>query len=248
MMMTSRMSADDVSLPARDADGPWPGVLTGVLNPAAVPIRFRRGQKLAPVGATGENVYVVRSGLLIAQAMPRDERNQILAIFYPGDVFRAALMPALPGLALTAVAQSGDAWRVAWPALVAAAGGNRRVGELLIERFAHQSARLAMHAAIIGGLAGDERVIALLIELALRLGTPAAGGIAVELPLSRGDVADYLALNPDTVSRIFSRLRARDILVQSSREHLVVRDMAALKAECSIAEALEALHTPGAPA
>ena len=47
---------------------------------------------------------------------------------------------------------------------------------------------------------------ALLLQAACRLGTSTGGAIAFDMPLSRNEVAEYLALNADTLSRIMSRL------------------------------------------
>jgi hypothetical protein len=58
-----------------------------------------------------------------------------------------------------------------------------------------------VHTAIVGGLSGEDRVVSFLIELTLRLGTPAAAGITFTVPLSHTEIADYLALNADTLSR-----------------------------------------------
>lgn len=58
-----------------------------------------------------------------------------------------------------------------------------------------------MHIAAMSGLNSEERV-AVLIEIGAHIGMQAGGAISFELPLTRYNIADYLALNPDTVSRI----------------------------------------------
>jgi hypothetical protein len=47
-------------------------------------------------------------------------------------------------------------------------------------------------------------------------GTPSpAGGTLIDMPFGRDDLADYLSLNPDTLSRIVARLRRTGILGHS---------------------------------
>jgi len=57
-------------------------------------------------------------------------------------------------------------------------------------------------------------------------------GASVELPLSRGDIADFLGLTIETVSRQISKLKADGIIGSVSRRHLIVPDLARLRLRC----------------
>ena len=109
-------------------------------------------------------------------------------------------------------------------------------------QLANQHARATLHGSMVGGLCGDERFASLLIELGLRLGTTAAAGVTIESPLSRTDIADYLALNPDTLSRISSRFKARGLLLPARSGRLVLPDWKGLCAASPVADTLLALH------
>ena len=70
----------------------------------------------------------------------------------------------------------------------------------------------------------QERVVGFLLEMAARV--PA--GNDIDLPMSRQDIADYLGLTIETVSRTLTRLEnAAAIAVPASR-HIVLRNRAAL--------------------
>ncbi len=62
--------------------------------------------------------------------------------------------------------------------------------------------------------------------------------MAFELPFNRKDIADYLGLNPDTLSRIMSRLKAAGLIGHSERNRAVVRDFPALAARTPAAQSL----------
>jgi CRP-like cAMP-binding protein len=213
----------------------------GPLRPRATTVRARRRQQLALHSGPAEAVYVVRAGLLVLQTMPPGKHRQLLTLLYPHDVFRAALAPPLPDAALIAVAAS-ELWRLPSGTFEALLGADRALGQHLNHRLADQHARTILHVAIIGGLDGEERVASFLIELALRIGAPCANGISFEIPLSRTDIADYLALNADTLSRIMSRLKARGLVVRTDRGCAVVPDWEALCGLSPVAGALLALH------
>jgi CRP/FNR family transcriptional regulator len=180
--------------------------------------------------------FVVDSGCLTADTVLAGGRRQVLLILYPGDSISGSTAPMGVGVGLTAVVPS-VLTRLSAEALEAAAFGAVRRAELY-DAQARMMARSMLHAAAIGRLTSEERFAALMLEMAHHLGQPTPGGCTFELPLSRADMADYLALNPDTLSRLVSRLRARDILHMPSRRRVIVQDIEALSGLCPLAKAL----------
>jgi len=212
-----------------------------VLGSRVTTVRARRSQQLSLSTGHAETVYIVRSGLLVLQTTPPGKHRQLLTPLYPRDIFRPAFAPPLPGIALTAVTPS-ELWRLPSSAFETLLGADAALGQHLNRQLADQHARTILHAAMVGGLSGEERVASFLIELGLRIGAPCANGISFEIPLSRADIADHLALNPDTLSRIMSRLKARGLVAQTSRGRAVVPDWEGLCRQSPLAGALAALH------
>ena len=202
-----------------------------------------RGRQRTAVRRDGEELaYAVCSGVFIVEVMLPGDRHQILGLLYPGDVIRSSQMPPLQGAGITVITETGELARLKWPQLEGLAAGDAEIARYLYDRLADLSARQAMHATVIASLTGEERVASLLVELAERIGTRAADGIVFDILLSRADIADYLALNADTVSRIISKLRAKGLVLQPGRSRYICHDTRALGAETPIAEALGALH------
>jgi CRP-like cAMP-binding protein len=71
----------------------------------------------------------------------------------------------------------------------------------------------------------QERVATFLMEMAERVSTPGT----VELAMSRQDIADYLGLTIETVSRTLGRLEKTDTIEVSSSRRIVLRDHSALR-------------------
>ena len=91
--------------------------------------------------------------------------------------------------------------------------------------------------------APGDMLASLLLEQALVVGQPTPGGCTFDMPLSRIDMADYLALNPDTLSRHIARLKTLGVLTTPTRAKAIISDLAALHAMTPIADALTALHS-----
>ncbi len=56
--------------------------------------------------------------------------------------------------------------------------------------------------------------------------------IVFDLPLTRADIADFLGLTIETVSRQFTKLRAKGVIEIESHRHVLVPDISELKNSC----------------
>lgn len=107
-----------------------------------------------------------------------------------------------------------------------------------------QLRRMALHTLMISRLSGEQRMASLLLEFAYRFGKrgPSGANLTFDLPLSRSEMASYLALNPDTLSRIVTALKSRNLIMMPARSRAVVPDLEALAAQTPLARQIAALH------
>lgn len=216
--------------------------IPGILADHSAVVLTRRGQQLSLAVEGAETVYVVRSGTLMVRVAFAEGMRQVLTLLYPGDVFRSAFAPPAASARLLAVSP-GEALRFRWSAFSDLAASHPEIDRFYNDAMAAQNARTAIHIAAVGRFDCRQRVATFLLELALRTGmrTP-SGGLDFEIPLSRADIADYLGLNADTLSRTVSRLRASGLLSQPERNRGLVRDLNALAALTPAARPLFALY------
>jgi CRP/FNR family nitrogen fixation transcriptional regulator len=80
------------------------------------------------------------------------------------------------------------------------------------------------HTLILGHKGAGERVAAFLLRFAER----SAHGLDIELPMSRADIADYLCLTIETVSRTLSDLERQCAIALPTSRHVVMRSRSAL--------------------
>lgn len=211
----------------------------GRLRSLAQVQRLRRRQRLTLFGA--DSVFIVRSGLMAIEGSPAADKRSILELLYPGDIVVPGLQPPIPDLALTSTT-AAELWRISLHAFTQELQRDSALNELVFQRLNTQRSRLQLHVAILAGLASEQRVAALLIEAACRLGVNDGKAIAFDMPLSRTEVAEYLALNADTLSRIMSRFTQSSVLERSGRAQMSVRDWDGLVAHCPLSSAVVALH------
>lgn len=76
---------------------------------------------------------------------------------------------------------------------------------------------------LLGSMRAEERVVAFLLDLSLRMQARGYSASDFRLRMSRGEVGSFLGLKLETVSRIFSKLRQRR-LIDAERRHVEILD------------------------
>jgi CRP/FNR family nitrogen fixation transcriptional regulator len=70
----------------------------------------------------------------------------------------------------------------------------------------------------------QERIVDFLLEMKNRQ----RGQNEVDLPMTRLDIADYLGLTIETVSRVLTRLKSVSAISLPTSRHVILRDLSAL--------------------
>jgi len=214
------------------------------LGSHATVLRTRRGQALGLAPQNDEMAFIVRSGMLMLHITLPHSTRQVATLVFPGDLIRTGFAPLCAKATLVAAA-AGEVWRMRFSVAETLAASDPAIMRYLGDAVARRIARQTIHTATLGRLDSEQRVATLLVELALRTGRCLPQGVAFDLPTSRKDIADYLGLNPDTLSRIMSRFRSALLFSHAERNTILVRDFAALAACSPAAPSLMALG--GAP-
>jgi CRP/FNR family transcriptional regulator len=84
----------------------------------------------------------------------------------------------------------------------------------------------------LGRKTASEKVASFLYLIATHLDPASGSRRAFDLPLTRADIADFLGLTIETVSRQLSKLRAERIIEITNNRHVEVTNLATLKSRC----------------
>jgi CRP/FNR family nitrogen fixation transcriptional regulator len=172
----------------------------------------------ATIYAQGDDtgpLYLVEFGTVRICQMTADGRRQVTSFCYAGDVFGLE-----PGSEHEFYAESvdGAGIRVLRPAN--AAGFAQKLLSLTLRRFA----RMESHLVLLGRLSANEKMASFLCDLLDRQ----ASDDVINLPMQRADIADYLGLTFETVSRVLRVLKDKGIIRVTSVDRIDVIDADAL--------------------
>lgn len=199
--------------------------------------KVRRGHRLPDRHVEDPVHYLVCDGTLYLQSELPERRRVIVATYYTGDLCSMLVNGSGEAEALLA-AEASTVVRLKAETVAQLGAGEPSVGARYVRWMESRAARVEAHAIVVGRLTGEERVAAYLIEAGQMRGEPHDKALHVDLPFSRDEVADYLALNPDTLSRFLTRLKTDGVVTFLGHRRAVITDWHGLLQRCPIAELL----------
>lgn len=183
-----------------------------LLDAMAHPQSFAPKETIFVQGQPAHAVYNVTSGMVRLYKLLPDGRRQIVGFALPGDFLGLAMRDAYGFSAdavdpVTACAFS----RSAYSALV---DSKPHLLRRLHDYATHELTLAQEQMMLLGRRNAQERLVCFLLAMRERWARLGNSSPTISLPMSRQDIADFLGLTIETVSRTFSRLvRDRTILI-----------------------------------
>lgn len=204
------------------AEVPGPaGALAAAFDRLGARVRFRREEEIYAQDDDADRFYRVISGVVRTSRLTCDGRRQVGDFYYAGEVF--GLEPG-PDHRFAAEALTDCEIQVVRRGAVRAFAGDAEVDRAILEATRLEMERLQEHVMLLGRKGARERVASFLIGLAQR-------GLddQVDMAMSRQDMADYLGLTIETVSRMLTQLQSEAIVAFGSTRRFQVRKWSVLE-------------------
>ena len=195
--------------------------LDGPIEKIGVLTQFGRGAEIYGEGESADYLYKVVSGTICTYTGLTDGRRQVESFHLPGDIFGFALGDE-HSLSAEATIDS-KLLMMRRSAIIALAGRDKEVARQLWMMAAVELQRAQDHIMLLVKTA-QKRVVGFLLEMAAR--TP--GASELDLPMSRQDIADYLGLTIETVSRVVTQLESSGAIALDTSRHIILRSRKAL--------------------
>jgi CRP/FNR family nitrogen fixation transcriptional regulator len=194
--------------------------LFGSIELVGARMSFAKDVEIYGENEPADYVYKVLTGTVRVYKILHDGRRQIEAFYFPGDIFgmelgshHASSAEAVSASTITLVRRAS---------LLAAVAKNPDVSNKLWAHTAQELEQARRHAMLLVKTA-QERVASFLIDISNRL-----TGDAVELPMSRQDIADFLGLTIETVSRTLTQFQQTSAIELATSRRMILRNRQAL--------------------
>ncbi|MQT12206.1 helix-turn-helix domain-containing protein [Segnochrobactrum spirostomi] len=188
--------------------------------------RIQAGGSLFFEGDAASHVFAVAEGVLRIFKILSDGRRVITGFLYPGDLVGVSLrdryLYSAEAVVATKVRRFG---RGRFQDEIA------RCPELrpqLFARICDEMAAAQDQMVLLARKSAEERVCSFLMLIARRMGCSSQPASRIEIPMTRLDMADYLGLTIETVSRTMTNLTSRGVIEPTGRHTVAVRRMKTL--------------------
>lgn len=204
----------------------------------------RKGSVLAYSGDDSAALFIVKQGELKAVRSLQDGRQQIVGFARAGDVIGNP--------------QGQDIFDCTFEALTDCILCKTRVSDLrgvsaehpeygaaFMDAVANEIRRRGDQAVLLGRKKAEERLASFIVERSMDVsldGSSCHLQTVISLPMSRLDIADYLGLTIETVSRVLTNFKNRRLIDIANKTRIDILDPDALK-EISCDEQLRSCNT-----
>ena len=185
-------------------------------------MRFGRNAEIYGEDEPAEYLYKVVSGTVRSCKLLDDGRRQVTGFHMVGEVF--GLEPDEEHQFSAEAVNDSVVLVVKRSAIIGLAARDADIARQLWAMTARELQRVQNHMLVLGCMGAKQRVAAFLLQMALR----DSGGNEIELPMSRQDIADYLGMTVETVSRTMTQLENDAAIGLASSRRIVLRDRTTL--------------------
>lgn len=184
---------------------------------------FPAGAALFWEGEEARQIFDVLEGVLRVYRIMSDGRRAIIGFIYPGDVMGVSFQNRylFTAEAVTEV----KVRRFARGRFFAMINESPALRPQLFAILCDEMSAAQDQMLLLGRKNAEERVISFLLAIHRKRARDAE----IELPMSRQDMADYLGLTMETVSRMMTSLTRRGLIAAGSRHTITLRKLTALR-------------------
>lgn len=205
-----------------------PEVLAGLRRLGTMQ-RLAEGQAVFHEGDPARRVFMLTYGSLKIYTLLLDGRRQVTGFMFPGDFLGVALDGEY-AFTIESLERS-ELWWFSRDAFTRFVDENPAIERELYHLSAHELAAAQQQMVLLGRKTAAERLASFTLELLER--QERVGGERerfIDLPMNRLDIADYLGLTKETVSRMLADLRGRGLIRLERQNRVEVLDRVRLEA------------------
>ena len=185
------------------------------------------GENLFFDGDDATCVYEVLEGVVRSSKMLLDGRRQVLNFCYPGDIVGLSHDKLYHCDCDTVSEVRVRVYRK--NACTKDIESDPTYCAILLRNAAAEVNNMQEHFLMLGRKTAMEKLASFLVAVMDRSASPSARDTRFDLPMMRCDIADFLGITIETVSRNLTKLREHGIIRMPTRHEIVVVDKRALR-------------------
>jgi len=189
----------------------------------------KKGQILFQAGQKFHEIFAVRSGCFRSGVVSRDGDLSVTGFQLPGDMVGFDGIASMRYVCEVQALEDGEVCAMPFEHVAALSRELPQVQRVFLQVMSEQMVHDREVLVMVGSLKAEERIAAFLLKLLDRMIARGFSASALVLPMSRHDIASFLGLKTETVSRAFADLIATG-LIEAHQRSVTVLNRRALSA------------------
>lgn len=194
---------------------------------------FHRRDNLFSVGDQFEGIYVLRSGSAKSFITSREGDEHITKFHYPGDMIGIDGFNGHMHKQTVRFLETSSVCLIKESEINSLIKTSTIFRDSLLQSMSHSLACDSAMMMCLGTCSSEQKVARFLLDLSMGFSERGLSGNEFMLSMTRTDIANYLGMAIETVSRIFAGFQQRNIIAVQLR-YLSILDFAALKSSVAI--------------
>lgn len=177
-----------------------------------------KGHHLFNQGDTFKSIFAVRSGAIKTYSLSPSGKEQINGFYLPGEIFGMDGISDFSHASSAVALERSAVCEIPYDSLGKLSNELPSLQRHFMQLMSREIANDQKLISLLGKNSADERIAALILSLSARNVRRKYSATEFHLPMSRTDIANFLGLTIETVSRILSKFSKQGVIDLRNKE------------------------------
>jgi CRP/FNR family transcriptional regulator len=179
---------------------------------------LQRGQRLFTAGGTGDSLYLINSGSFKAHVESDNGEEQITGFPFADDLLGFDALESGRHTHTVEALETASVCRVSFAALQQLTAGDLQLHRVVMKKMCRQLGDERMTIFMLGRMSAEQKLAQFFLKLSAVMQESGCVADRINLSMPRNDIANYLGLALETVSRLLNRFQSSGLLKVAHRD------------------------------
>ncbi len=192
------------------------------------PKPVRKGKHIYRRNDDFSSIFIVRSGSIKLYQLDQEGEEHITGFYLPGELFGMDGMLKGHHICSAEALDTTSICEIPFTKLENSFLTDPDLQRVLVKALCNEIHERQQPLLLLHHKHAEERLATFLVDISNRLNKLGQSATEFNLPMPRRDIAHYLGMTEETISRLFTRLQ-NNKLISASRRNIKIRDLTSLK-------------------
>ncbi|WP_394238052.1 Crp/Fnr family transcriptional regulator [Niallia oryzisoli] len=195
-------------------------------------VHYQKGQMLIQEGEKSDTLFIIHEGKVKLSKFTVDGKEQILYLMTTGDFFGELNLfndDEVNNFSVFAI-EDTEICQLTKADMDRIMLENPEISLKLLKAITKRLAHTENLAQNLATKDPEIRIVSMILEFCQKFGTKINEGTLIHLPITREEIASYVGVTRETISRKFSKFEDLGLITISGTKQILVQDQLALKA------------------